>query len=145
MQNEMKNESPSLSSTSEFEINEKNNIGIVLEYSQNRSLSFAESNGTQSMNGILNDSYRQIQNTWGFSRNLGTNAFYKYYDKEKSKILDINIGTNYSSYNNDNLINKQGAKNQELGIINRNEMRNYYLKVDYTQPLGKSGGTIVGG
>lgn len=146
MHNEMKNESPSLSSTSEFEINEKNNIGIVLEYSQNRSLSFAESNGTQSTNGILDDAYRQLQNTWGFSRNLGTNAFYKYYDKEKSKILDINIGTNYSSYNNDNLINKQGAKNQELGIINRNEMRNYYLKVDYTQPLGKSGGTIeVGG
>lgn len=146
MENVMKNESPSLSSTSEFEINDKNNIGLVLEYYQNRSLSLAESEGTLSTNGTLDDSFRQTQNTWGFSRNLGTNAFYKYYDKEKSKILDINIGTNYSSYNNDNLIDKQGLKNQQLGIINSNEMRNYYLKVDYTQPLGKSGGTIeVGG
>lgn len=146
MENEMKNESPSLSSTSEFEINDKNNIGLVLEYYQNRSLSLAESEGTLSTNGTLDDSFRQTQNTWGFSRNLGTNAFYKYYDKEKSKILDINIGTNYSSYNNDNLIDKQGSKIQQLGIINSNEMRNYYLKVDYTQPLGKSGGTIeVGG
>ncbi|HCN51762.1 MAG TPA: TonB-dependent receptor [Chryseobacterium sp.] len=146
MENEMKNESPSLSSTSEFEINDKNNIGLVLEYYQNRSLSLAESEGTLSTNGTLDDSFRQAQNTWGFSRNLGTNAFYKYYDKEKSKILDINIGTNYSSYNNDNLIDKQGSKIQQLGIINSNEMRNYYLKVDYTQPLGKSGGTIeVGG
>ncbi|WP_185287768.1 outer membrane beta-barrel family protein [Chryseobacterium lactis] len=146
MENEMKNESPSLSSTSEFEINDKNNIGLVLEYYQNRSLSLAESEGTLSTNGTLDDSFRQTQNTWGFTRNLGTNAFYKYYDKEKSKILDINIGTNYSSYNNDNLIDKQGSKIQQLGIINSNEMRNYYLKVDYTQPLGKSGGTIeVGG
>lgn len=146
MENVMKNESPSLSSTSEFEINDKNNIGLVLEYYQNRSLSLAESEGTLSTNGTLDDSFRQTQNTWGFSRNLGTNAFYKYYDKEKSKILDINIGTNYSSYNNDNLIDKQGSKIQQLGIINSNEMRNYYLKVDYTQPLGKSGGTIeVGG
>jgi ferric enterobactin receptor len=147
MENEMRNESPSLSSTSEFEINEKNNIGLVLEYYQNRSLSFAESDGTLSVNGILDDSYLQTQNTWGFSRNLGTNAFYKYYDKEKNKVLDINIGTNYSSYDNDNLIEKQGlTKTQQLGIINSNQMRNYYLKVDYTQPLGKSGGTLeVGG
>jgi hypothetical protein len=47
--------------------------------------------------------------------------------KKKVK-LDINIGTNYSSYNNDNLIDKQGSKIQQLGIINSNEMRNYYLK-----------------
>lgn len=147
MQNEMRNQSPSLSSTSEFEINEKNNIGLVVEYSQNRSLSFAESDGSLSMDGVLQDAFHQTQNTWGFSRNLGTNAFYKYYDKEKNKILDVNLGSNYSGYNNDNLIDKQGmTKNQQLGIINSNEMRNYYLKVDYTQPLGKSGGTMeVGG
>lgn len=147
MQNEMRNQSPSLSSTSEFEINEKNNIGLVVEYSQNRSLSFAESDGSLSMDGVLQDAFHQTQNTWGFSRNLGTNAFYKYYDKEKNRILDVNLGSNYSSYNNDNLIDKQGmTKNQQLGIINSNEMRNYYLKIDYTQPLGKSGGTMeVGG
>ncbi|AKK71279.1 TonB-dependent receptor [Chryseobacterium gallinarum] len=142
-----RNESPSLSSTSEFEINDKNNIGLVLEYYQNRSLSFGESEGSESMNGTLKDAFNQTQNTWGFGRNLGTNLFYKYYDKEKNKILDINVGTNYSGNNGDNLINKTGLSNvQELGVISNNEMRNYYLKIDYTQPLGKSGGTLeVGG
>nr|WP_315034065.1 outer membrane beta-barrel family protein [uncultured Chryseobacterium sp.] len=143
LESEMRNESPSLSSTSEYEINDKNNIGLVLEYFQNRNLSFGESSGTESMNGVLTDSFNQTQNTWGFSRTLGTNIFYKYYDKEKNRILDINAGTNYTGNDNDNLINKVGiSKTQELGVISNNQMRNYYLKVDYTQPLGKSGGTL---
>ncbi len=63
----MRNESPSLSSTSEFEINDKNNVGLVLEYFQNRNLSFGESSGTDSMNGVLTDSFHQTQNTWGLA------------------------------------------------------------------------------
>ncbi|UKB81065.1 TonB-dependent receptor domain-containing protein [Chryseobacterium sp. MEBOG07] len=152
LENVMRNESPSLSSTSEFAINDKNNIGLVLEYSQNRNLSLSESDGMTSSNDGPGDSFHQTQNTWGFSRNLGTNAFYKYYDKEKNRILDVNLGTNYSSNNNDNLIDKEaidkfgGKKSQQLGFVRMNQMRNYYLKIDYTQPLGKSGGTIeVGG
>ncbi|CAD0220152.1 outer membrane beta-barrel family protein [Chryseobacterium sp. D764] len=151
LENVMRNESPSLSSTSEFEINDKNNFGLVLEYSQNRNLLSAESDGMTTKDGDPGESFHQIQNNWGFSRNLGTNAFYKYYDKEKNRILDINLGTNYSSNDNDNLIdkqiNKQGAiTNQQLGSISSNQMRNYYLKIDYTQPFGKTGGTMeVGG
>ncbi|MBV8325059.1 TonB-dependent receptor [Chryseobacterium sp.] len=147
LETETRNESPSLSSTSEFELNDKNNVGLVLEYFQNRNLSYGESTGMDSENGNLVDSFRQTQNTWGFSRTLGSNIFYKYYDKEKNRILDINLGTNYTGSDNDNLINKVGINNiQELGIISNNQMRNYYLKVDYTQPLGKSGGSIeVGG
>ncbi|KAB1230862.1 TonB-dependent receptor domain-containing protein [Chryseobacterium viscerum] len=152
LENVMRNESPSLSSTSEFAINDKNNIGLVLEYSQNRNLSLSESDGMTSSDKGPGDSFHQTQNTWGFNRNLGTNAFYKYYDKEKNRILDVNLGTNYSSNNNDNLIDKEvidklgGKKAQQLGFVRMNQMRNYYLKIDYTQPLGKSGGTIeVGG
>ncbi|WP_433631500.1 outer membrane beta-barrel protein [Chryseobacterium cucumeris] len=151
LENVMRNESPSISSTSEFELNDKNNIGFVAEYSQSRNLSLSESNGMIFNNGEPGDSFLQTQNTWGFNRNLGTNAFYKYYDKEKNRILDINLGTNYSGNDNDNLIDKQihnqtGSSNQQLGVISSNQMRNYYLKVDYTQPLGKSGGTMeVGG
>ncbi|PWN64006.1 TonB-dependent receptor domain-containing protein [Chryseobacterium viscerum] len=152
LENVMRNESPSLSSTSEFAINDKNNIGLVLEYSQNRNLSLSESDGMTSSDKGPGDSFHQTQNTWGFSRNLGTNAFYKYYDKEKNRILDVNLGTNYSSNNNDNLIDKEAIdkfgvkKGQQLGFVRMNQMRNYYLKIDYTQPLGKSGGTIeVGG
>ncbi|MFZ4929544.1 outer membrane beta-barrel family protein [Chryseobacterium sp. Mn2064] len=150
VETEMRNESPSLSSTSEFEINDKNNIGLVLEYYQNRNLSFGESGGKLTEDGKPDDIYNQTQNTWGFSRTLGTNAFYKYYDKEKNRILDVNIGTNYTGNDNDNLIDKRGTsiadKMGQLGVLSNNQMRNYYLKVDYTQPLGKSGGTIeVGG
>lgn len=150
MENEMRNESPSFSSTSEFELNEKNNIGFVLEYSQSRNLSLAESEGMIFNNGQPGDSFNQTQNVWGFNRNLGTNAFYKYYDKEKNRILDINLGTNYSGNDSDNLIDKEihnqaGSTAQQLGVISSNQMRNYYLKVDYTQPLGKSGGSIEAG
>ncbi|REC42125.1 outer membrane beta-barrel protein [Chryseobacterium pennipullorum] len=139
---EYRNESPSLSSTSEYEINDKKNIGLVLEYFQNRNLSSAESYGTEYENSHLTDSFYQTQNTSGFSRTLGTNIFYKYYDKEINRILDINLGTNYTGNDDDNLINKSGAVNDQLGVISKNQMRNYYLKIDYTQQLGKSGGTI---
>lgn len=139
-----RSENPSLSSTSEFELNDKNNVGLILEYFQSRNLSLSETNSTEYKNGDFFDSYLQTQNEDGFYRNLGTNVFYKYYDKEKNKILDINLGTNYSGNDSDQLINKTTLKNgiKEVGVTNNNQMRNYYLKVDYTQPLGKSGGTI---
>lgn len=139
-----KSENPSLSSTSEFELNDKNNVGLILEYFQSRSLSLSETNSTEYKNGGFFDSYLQTQNEDGFYRNLGTNVFYKYYDKEKNRILDVNLGTNYSGNDSDQLINKTTLKNgiKEVGVTSNNQMRNYYLKVDYTQPLGKSGGTI---
>lgn len=139
-----RSENPSLSSTSEFELNDKNNVGVILEYFQSRSRSLSETNSTEYKNGDFFDSYLQTQNEDGFYRNLGTNVFYKYYDKEKNRILDINLGTNYSGNDSDEIINKATAKNgiKEVGITSDNQMRNYYLKVDYTQPLGKSGGTI---
>ncbi|OCA77171.1 TonB-dependent receptor [Chryseobacterium artocarpi] len=139
-----KSENPSLSSTSEFELNDKNNVGLILEYFQSRSKSLSETNSTEYKNGGFFDSYLQTQNEDGFYRNLGTNVFYKYYDKEKNRILDVNLGTNYSGNDSDQLINKTTLKNgiKEVGVTSDNQMRNYYLKVDYTQPLGKSGGTI---
>lgn len=140
---ENRSQSPSFSSTSEFEINDKNNVGLILEYYQSRNSSRSDTDGTEYKNGELQDAYHLIQNANGLNRTLGTNAFYKYYDKEKNRILDINIGTNYTGNNNDELINKKTLKDlQEIGSISNNQMRNYYIKVDYTQPLGKSGGTI---
>ena len=139
-----RSENPSLSSTSEFELNDKNNVGLILEYFQSRNLSLSETNSTEYKDGGFFDSYLQTQNEDGFYRNLGTNVFYKYYDKEKNRILDVNLGTNYSGNDSDQLINKTTLKNgiKEVGVTSDNQMRNYYLKVDYTQPLGKSGGTI---
>ncbi|AZB10717.1 TonB-dependent receptor [Chryseobacterium sp. G0162] len=145
-----RSETPSLSSTSEFELNDKNNIGVVLEYYQSRGLSSSDTDGRE-YDYLKKDfiDYHQAQNANTFYRNLGTNAFYKYYDKEKNRILDINLGTNYSGNDNNELINKTILNDpniKEIGSVNNGQMRNYYLKVDYTQPLGKSWGTIeVGG
>jgi len=63
LENVMRNESPSLSSTSEFEINDKNNFGLVLEYSQNRNLLSAESDGMTTKDGDPGESFHQIQIT----------------------------------------------------------------------------------
>lgn len=142
-------QSPSVSSTSEFELNDKNTIGLILEYYQNKRSSSSETDGVNSENGELKNSYLQNQNSMGLNRTLGTNFFYKYYDKEKNRILDVNLGSNYDSQNNDNDIIKSKSTQStptETGILSHNQTRNYYLKVDYTQPLGKSGGTLeVGG
>ncbi len=141
--------SPSFSSTSELELNDKNNIGLVLEYYHNRNTSSSEAIADNFMNGIYQDSYTQNQKYWDKGQNLGTNLFYKYYDKEKNKILDINLGSNYDSNDktNDFIKNISNSPIPEgTRISGENQNRNYYLKIDYTTPLGKSGGNLeVGG
>lgn len=146
-----RSKSPSLSSTSEYELNDKNNIGVILEYYQSKRSTLAEADGLHFANDVFQDSYNRNQDLTGMSHTLGTNVFYKYYDKEKNKILDINLGTNYDSQKDANsfITNKTtntGTTLDEIGIDSHNQTRNYYLKVDYTQPLGKSGATFeVGG
>jgi len=151
----MESKSPSLSSTSEFELNNKNTVGVILEYYQSNSLSGSEASGLKNKNGDeFVNSYVQSQNSTGLNRNFGTNLFYKWYDKEKNRILDVNLGSNYYGDSSNNYFNKNMieatapglVKNQEIGVLTDTENRNYYLKVDYTQPLGKSGGNFeVGG
>lgn len=151
----MESKSPSLSSTSELELNGKNTVGVILEYYQSNSLSGSEASGLKNQNGEeFVNSYTQTQNSTGLNRNFGTNLFYKWYDKEKNKILDVNLGSNYYGNSSDDYFNKNIieatapdlVKNQEIGVLTDTENRNYYLKVDYTQPLGKSGGNFeVGG
>lgn len=147
-----RSKSPSFSSTSEFEINNKNTFGVILEYYQSNSTSNSEASRIDHINSIFDSSSEQNQNSTGLNRNLGTNLFYKWYDKEKNKILDVNVGTNYygqseDSYFVNNIISvTDGASTKNIGVLSDTENRNYYLKVDYTQPLGKSGATFeVGG
>lgn len=147
--------SPSVSSTSEFELNNKNTIGVILEYYQSNSSSTSEADGLKNINGIFDSSYNQNQNSNGLNRNLGTNVFYKWYDKEKNKILDVNLGTNYYGQSDDSYYIKDmlSLKNdnlvrdiKDIGVLTDTENRNYYIKVDYTQPFGKSGGNFeIGG
>ncbi|MDR2205580.1 MAG: TonB-dependent receptor [Flavobacteriaceae bacterium] len=139
------NKTPSVSTTSEFELNDKNNIGAIFEFYQSNSDSFSDAFGENYLDDVLLNSYTQNLTSDGFFRNLGGNLFYKFYDKQKNKILDINLGLNYDSspgnadyiMNIDNSANPSGAR-----ITNRDENREYYLKVDYSQPLEKIEGQL---
>ncbi len=146
-----KGKNPSISSTSEYELNEKNTIGVILEAYQGKRSNTSEANGSKSENNQLSYFYDQNQNSSTLGRNFGTNAFYKYYDKEKNRILDVNLGANYDgeddhSYFIRNEVSPSKTEIREIGVLSDVENRNYYLKVDYTQPFGKSGGNFeVGG
>ncbi|WP_312079163.1 outer membrane beta-barrel protein [Chryseobacterium sp.] len=142
---------PSLSSTSEYELNDKNNVGVIFELYQGKGNNSSELESSQFTNNNFTFLRNQSQISDNMYRNFGTNVFYKYYDKEKNKILDINLGTNYNgqsenSYFVRNTAFTNATELQELGVISDAENRNYYIKVDYTQPIGKNGGNFeVGG
>ncbi|SFN84132.1 Outer membrane receptor proteins, mostly Fe transport [Chryseobacterium oleae] len=143
-----KGRSPSMSSTSEYELNDKNNIGLILEYYQSKNSSASDADLSRTKNDQPFESYHQDQDVTGRYRTLGTNVFYKYYDKEKNRILDVNLGSNYNSQENLNEFLKTYnniSKVNQLGINSHEQTRNYYIKVDYTQPLGKGGSFEVGG
>lgn len=136
------NKSPSLSSTSEFELDSKNNIGLVLEYFQSTNASNAIANGENYLDKVFNNSYVQNQINDSKNKNFGSNLFYKYYDKVKNKIIDVNLGINYYGNNSDDvfILNQQiDPKLSGSKILGQNQNRDYFLKLDYTQPFEKSG------
>ncbi len=139
---------PSFSSTSEFELNDKNNIGLVMEYYRGNRTSQSNSFENNYLNNVLLNSFSQTNLGRTKSNNLGTNLFYKYYDKEKNRILDVNLGVNYDSEDGTTDFTRQDAKTA-IGELrhfeNYNQNRNYFVKVDYTSPVGKGGSFEVGG
>ena len=152
------NKNPSFSSTSEFELNEKNNIGLVMEYFNGKRGSDSDSFTRFYDDGNFQKLDYQNLNSSATNNVLGTNLFYKYYDKEKNKILDINLGVNYDGEKGGtNRFLKSSNKSpvldwtnipasQQTLISNDTQNRNYFLKVDFTTPLGKNGGNLeVGG
>lgn len=139
---------PSFSSTSEFELSDKNNIGLVLEYFRGNGTSQSASFENNYRNDALLNSFSQDVLGRTISNKLGTNLFYKYYDKEKNRILDVNLGVNYDSEKGTTDFTRMNANNaiSELRHFeNNNQNRNYFVKVDYTSPLGKGGSFEVGG
>jgi len=146
-----KGKNPSISSTSEYEINEKNTLGVILELYQGKGVNTTELESSQFTNNTFTFQRNQSQIADNIYRNFGSNIFYKYYDKEKNRILDINFGSNYNGQSENNYFLRNTAfvgnnEVQEIGLISDTENRNYYIKVDYTQPLGKNGGNFeVGG
>ena len=139
---------PSFSSTSEFELSDKNNIGLVLEYFRGNGTSQSASLENNYRNDALLNSFSQDVLGRTISNKVGTNLFYKYYDKEKNRILDVNLGVNYDSEKGTTDFTRMNANNavSELRHFeNDNQNRNYFVKVDYTSPLGKGGSFEVGG
>jgi ferric enterobactin receptor len=152
------NRNPSFSSTSEFELNDKNNVGLVVEYFNGKRGSDSDSFTRFYNDGNFVKLDYQNLNSSTINNVLGTNLFYKYYDKEKNKILDINVGVNYDSDkgNTDRFLKSKNESpvldwsnipaSEQTVINNNNQNRNYFLKVDFTTPLGKNGGNLeVGG
>lgn len=139
---------PSFSSTSEFELNDKNNIGLVMEYFRGNRTSHSEIAENNYLNDVLQNSF--TQDIFGRTKNdvLGSNLFYKYYDKEKNRILDVNLGVNYDSDNGTTDFIRKNTLNEVTELRhfdNDNQNRNYFVKVDYTSPVGKGGSFEVGG
>ncbi len=152
------NRNPSFSSTSEFELNDKNNVGLVVEYFNGKRGSDSDSFTRDYNDGNFVKLDYQNLNSSTINNVLGTNLFYKYYDKEKNKILDINLGVNYDSDkgNTDRFLKSKNESpvldwsnipaSEQTVINNNNQNRNYFVKVDFTTPLGKNGGNLeVGG
>ncbi|MCX8525632.1 outer membrane beta-barrel family protein [Chryseobacterium formosus] len=146
-----KAKNPSISSTSEYELNDKNTIGVILELYRGTSNNTSDSESSQTKNNEFDFVRNQSQKSSAVNSTLGTNFFYKYYDKEKNRILDVNLGTNYNgesenSFFQRNTVTSTNTDIQELGVLSDTESRNYYVKLDYTQPFGKSGGNFeIGG
>lgn len=139
---------PSFSSTSEFELNDKNNIGLVMEYYRGNRTSQSDSFENNYLNDVLLNSFSQNNQSRTNSNTLGTNLFYKYYDKEKNRILDVNVGFNYDSQKGATDFTRQdatSASGELRHFENNNQNRNYFVKVDYTSPVGKGGSFEVGG
>ncbi len=150
-----KGKNPSVSSTSEFELNDKNNIGLVVEYYKSNRNSASDNSTTDFSDEVFKNYNQQLLTTDLKNNTLGTNFFYKYYDKEKNKILDVNIGVNYDS--DDSVTNNSTYFYNTLPALvpysttasqinSFAQTRNYFVKIDYTTPLGKNGGNLeVGG
>lgn len=139
---------PSLSSTSELELNDKNNIGLIIETYQNKSIGENSSDAIKTINEALYNTYHLEQTQNSMSRVLNSNVFYKYYDKVKNKILDVNLGVNYNGRENDRFFDKNQLINPvatNTRVHDNTETRNYYLKLDYSQPLDSVGTSIEAG
>ncbi|SKC06644.1 Outer membrane receptor proteins, mostly Fe transport [Soonwooa buanensis] len=139
---------PSVSSTSELELNDKNNIGVIFEYFQHKSDSENNSVGSVFKNGNPFNTYSINQNEAAKYLVLNSNLFYKYYDKEKNRIFDVNVGFNYNGDRGDRhyLRNQSDLATPEYTrVFEDTQMRNYYVKLDYTQNLGSTNNTLETG
>lgn len=136
--------SPSGSSSSEYAFDEKNNVGLVVEYFGSKNSGESVANGDFFINNVPESSYNKTIHSNGSNAFVGSNLFYKYYDKQKNRIVDINAGINFDNNANTSVHTTlfSTAPFEGIKTITDNENREYYLKADYSQPLGKDGNQL---
>lgn len=78
-----KGKNPSISSTSEYELNDKNTIGVILEAYQGKRSNTSEANGSKSENNQLSYFYDQNQNSSTLGRNFELMLFINIMIKKK--------------------------------------------------------------
>lgn len=112
-----------------------------MQYYGSESTATSEAKGEYYLNDLLQSYYTKDVNSKGNSHFVGSNIFYKYYDKEKNKILDSNAGINYESRDNNSIHSTILSTPAYEGIrtLSDDQNREYYLKLDYSQPVGKAG------
>ncbi len=143
-ENNSHGKSPSATSTTEFELDEKNNIGLVAQYYGSKNSYDAVADGQYFLNDVLQNSYTNNINANGSSLFAGSNLFYKYYDKVKNRILDINTGINYSGNESTRIQSTlwDPADFEGIKTVSENLNREFYVKLDYSQPVDKDGNLL---
>ncbi|MBW8358263.1 MAG: outer membrane beta-barrel family protein [Weeksellaceae bacterium] len=136
--------SPSASSSSEFELDDKNNVGLVVEYYGSNHNSVSDARGDYFVNNGLQKYYTKTVESDGKNNFVGSNIFYKYYDKEKNRILDLNAGINYYGHDNNSFHSTlwSAAPFEGIRTVSDDDNREYYVKLDYSQPVGKDGNQL---
>lgn len=131
--------------TSEYELNDKNTIGLVLEYHQDTGDEDMTSTIDYFENKILLNSYNQQQINSRKNAMAASNVFYKYYDKEKNKSLDINFDWAFKPSDSDTRFYSYQTTTTGNNVISDEKNRNYSLKADYSQEIDSTGYTIEAG
>lgn len=136
----------------DYELNEKNIIGGVFElHSTTLENYLFNSNYTVLNDNTQNNKYLSNNNNDGGNKMIAGNLFYKFNDEKTEKSLELNFDWTYDNTDNNSIFNTYLSENQNqwtyANLINTEEnKKNYAFKIDYAQPIAKTGYSLeIGG
>ena len=136
-------------STTEYEINEKNTIGTILELHTNTPNSVANGENTFYNHEVLSSKNFQKQFIDARNSMFGANLFYKFYDKnKKDRLFEVNLDFNKKHNKSTNELNTYWEDYSLINgnqIINDEKPLNYSLKMDYSQEIDSTAKMEAGG
>lgn len=118
----------------DYELNEKNSVGAIIEYNYKTPSSSLENTNTfyDNVNGIYEN--RTINKQDDKLNLFGGNIYYGFNDEKKSKKFDLNF--DYFSYQKNNETNFYNLNNIYSNVIyNDYQKDNYTLRLDYSKTL----------